>query len=89
MDPRTAQCRSCPDGTVVRGVNAWGVESCIRCGEGLTAVHGTQCITSCQYRSGDGRQYDFAPLSGYVIDYQELRCHIHYYFDTKIAPRNA
>lgn len=66
VDPKSAQCEACPAGTVVRGVNAWGIDSCIECGEGLTAVHGSQCVTSCQYNSSDGRHYDFTPLSRYV-----------------------
>jgi len=66
VDPKSAQCQPCPAGTVAHGMNVWGIESCIRCGEGLTALHGTSCVTSCQYNSTDGRQYDFTPLSGYV-----------------------
>jgi len=65
VDRATARCQACPAGTVVRGLNAWGVESCVRCGEGLTAVRGTHCVTSCRYNSTDARQYDFTPLAGY------------------------
>ena len=85
MDPETTQCQPCPAGTVVRGVNAWGIDSCIRCGEGLTALRGTQCITSCHYSSTDGQQYDFTPLSGYVslsgaraLSRQSLKIFIHH-----------
>ena len=65
VDRLTTRCQPCPAGTVVRGLNTWGVESCIRCGEGLTAVHGSQCVTSCHYNGTNGRQYDFTPLAGY------------------------
>jgi len=65
VDRLTTRCQPCPAGTVVRGLNTWGVESCIRCGEGLTAVHGSQCVTSCHYNGTSGRQYDFTPLAGY------------------------
>lgn len=64
VDPMSARCLPCPPDTVVHGVNAWGIESCIPCGEGLSAFHGSQCVTSCQYNSTDGRLYDFTPLAG-------------------------
>ena len=66
VDRTSQRCEPCPAGTVVHGVNAWGVDSCIQCGEGLTALHGSQCVTSCQFNSTDGRLYDFTPLAGYV-----------------------
>ena len=66
VDPDSAECRPCPAGSVVHGLNAWGIDSCIRCGEGLEPLHGTQCVTSCQYNDTAGRRYDFTPLAGYV-----------------------
>ena len=61
------ECVRCPAGTVVQAVNAWGVESCVGCGEGLVTNDNVRCYTPCKYTSTNGKDYDFSALAGYVI----------------------
>lgn len=63
VDPNTTECVSCRPNTVVRGVNAWGAESCVECGEGLEPYRKTTCINRCTFKSGNNT-YDFSALAG-------------------------
>ena len=67
IDTNTTQCVRCPAGTVIHGRSLHGAESCVECGEGLHAVDGVKCVTSCRYTSPTGRKYDFTHLARYVM----------------------
>src|SRR6218665_2566113 len=71
VDTNTTLCANCPPDTVIRGINPWGAESCVKCGEGLEPYMQTTCVTKCSYKSGNN-SYDFLPLSGYGFSSCEL-----------------
>ncbi|ELT95698.1 hypothetical protein CAPTEDRAFT_110455, partial [Capitella teleta] len=68
VDPDSTQCTPCPAGMVVHGANPWGVESCVRCGEGLQPSQDrSECVSSCAFTSSDGKEYDFHGLSSFRL----------------------
>ena len=63
IDVNTTRCMKCPANTIVHSGNAWGIESCMPCGEGLHTTDNVHCETDCKYKSPDGKDYDFTSLS--------------------------
>ena len=63
IDVNTTKCMKCPANTIVHSGNAWGIESCIPCGEGLHTTDNVHCVTNCKYKSPDGKDYDFTSLA--------------------------
>ncbi|XP_078339498.1 endosome/lysosome-associated apoptosis and autophagy regulator family member 2-like [Crassostrea virginica] len=62
FDSNTTECHPCPKNEVIRSRLAWGEDSCVKCGPGLLAKDGTQCVSDCIYTDDAGRKYDFTAL---------------------------
>ncbi|XP_048740898.2 endosome/lysosome-associated apoptosis and autophagy regulator family member 2-like isoform X2 [Ostrea edulis] len=62
FDSNTTQCLPCPFNAVIRTRLAWGEDSCVKCGPGLSAKDGTACVSDCTYTDEANRKYDFTSL---------------------------
>jgi len=62
VNPVNVTCTKCPPNTIVKSVNPWGKESCIKCGRGLRPFEGRRCVPKCHYVS-DHRLYDWTSLA--------------------------
>lgn len=58
-------CEPCPANTYLNLTNPHGEKACIPCGHGLHSGKGsTECVSSCQFTSKDGKSFNFMPFSG-------------------------
>lgn len=81
------ECKPCPGNTIVSTNGDEPV--CVACAEGLKAVDGQKCVTSCTYKKPNGRIYDFSKMASKPISVNGTRSFtpsgFNYYYQFNIS----
>ncbi|KAJ8301946.1 hypothetical protein KUTeg_020933 [Tegillarca granosa] len=60
-----AECKQCPENTVVKNGLSYGADSCKPCGPGLHPKDGDSCVSDCKFTTSRGQEIDFTVLDGF------------------------